>query len=149
MYLIFLLVTFVLIGGIVTLSGGNPIQFLDLPSLLVLLMLLISVLLSAGLLREFANAFRLVSSRKRECSLPELRLASSAVGLAVKTLTASGVLSALLGAIVILTTLRDFSTLGPNLVVAILAPAYSMVLILILLPLRSRIDKMIVNFMQE
>ena len=64
--------------------------FIDLPSLLPLILFNITMLLSAGLLKDFNNAFRFVVRTDQEESLTKLRRSIEAVRLARRVTLAAG-----------------------------------------------------------
>lgn len=71
----------VVMGFISGLDVGNLFDFI---SLLLLLLLLIPMLISGGLFKDFNNAFRLGIGKRQPVSLMELKRAKEAVCLAIK-----------------------------------------------------------------
>lgn len=125
-------------------TGSNGlIYFLDFPSALVMLLFGSTILLSAGLLKDFNNAFRLVVKIEREkqntVSEKELQRAIEAVRLAIKTMLTGGVFSFLFTCVLIMTQLAEPEKLGPMLAVGMLVLLYGLAVVLILLPLEARL----------
>ena len=133
------------------LSNGlsNLTMYFDIVSLLLILVLTIPIMLSAGLLKDFNRAFPLVIGKKKETTLHEINRSIIAVGLAMKTLVAGGVFLFLCAVIQILMSLDDPSYLGPNCAVAIITMVYSMILVLLLLPLKARLEILKQEYMQQ
>lgn len=133
-------------------GGGQPPvirYFIDLPTLILLLIVCVPFLISTGLIKDFNNAFRIVLSRKKETTLIELKRAVEAVSLTIKSLLCTGILIFMMSIIMILHTLDTPETLGPKISVCILSIIYVCVFILILLPLRSTLNLRIIEYMQE
>ena len=90
MYLLSLVLLILLcIGWSVINMNADLINYLD-PASLIMLLVTLPVLLSAGLLRDFNNAFRLSIKRNAVCTKTELLRAAEAVTLAIKALWAAG-----------------------------------------------------------
>ncbi len=124
-------------------GGGGLVYFLDFPSALVMLLFGSTILLSAGLLKDFNNAFRLVVRMGREkesaVSEGELRRAIEAVRLAIKTMLTGGVFYFLFTCVLIMVQLDTPEKLGPMLAVGMLVLLYGLAVVLILLPLEARL----------
>jgi flagellar motor component MotA len=125
-------------------TGGNGlVYFLDFPSALVILLFGSTILLSAGLLKDFNNAFRLVvgirQEKENKVSEMELRRAVEAVRLAIKTMLTGGVFSFLFTCVLIMMQLNEPSKLGPMLAVGMLVLLYGLAVVLVLLPLEARL----------
>lgn len=100
MYILSLILLILLcIGWFVITTNADIIRYLDPASLIMLLLVTLPVLLSAGLLRDFNSAFRLSIRRTVVCSKAELLRAIEAVTLAAKALWTAGILDTLLGLI--------------------------------------------------
>ena len=123
--------------------------YFDMVSLVLILILVIPIMISAGLLKDFNRAFPLVIGKKKETTLHEINRSIIAVGLAMKTLTAGGVFLFLCAVIQMLLTLDDLSRLGPNCAMAIITMLYAMILVLLLLPLKARLEILKQEYMQQ
>ena len=107
--------------------------FLDIPSLLLILLILIPGLMIFGEWKNFTKAF---SVGIKEYSLLELKNIIQAIK-AAQILTILAALFAILTSIVIvLINLFDTSLIGPNLAVCILSGFYAAIIEYFLLPLR-------------
>ncbi len=127
-----------------TTSGGSGlIYFLDFPSALTILLFDVTLLFSAGLLKDFNNALRLAvrSRREREggVSAGEISRAIEAVCLARRVSLAGGAFSFLFSVVLILANMDDPLLLGPMLAVALLTPLYALAIALVLLPLEAKL----------
>lgn len=142
------IVAMVLVNFIST-SGVSLAWYIDIPSLLLLIILCVPLMYSAGLLKDFNNAFRFVVAKKQAKSLIELKRAQEAVSLAVRTLLLSGVFVFFVTVVIIAAKLDDPALLGPNLAVAILVIVYAVAISLILLPLRAQMKVKILEFLER
>ena len=130
--------------------SGLSIQWLlDMPTLLLLLLISLPIIISAGLLRDLNNAFRFVIRKKTEKSLKELRRSVEAVSLAIKTFLWSGILLSIIQMVVILGRMDSLETLGPMLCVSVLSVLYGVGISLLLLPLRTSLQVQIIEFLSE
>lgn len=139
---------------VTVLAGGNSLNFhleyfWDTPSLLIILLLCISILLSAGLFKDFNNAFRIALSKKKDKNLIEIKRGIEAINLAVRTLLCSGFFFFILSLFVILRSLDDLSMLGPHIAVAVLTCIYTLAITIILLPIKSILKVKVIEFMPE
>lgn len=145
MYFLSVLGVVVISGYLMLLMMGNLnfVSFIDFPSLLTILLFEVTMLFSAGLLKDFNNAFRLAVRTKRdtETGVPvsELRRAVEAVRLARRVSLAGGVFALLFQIILILHNMSTPEQLGPMLAVAILTLLYALAITLLLLPLESKL----------
>ena len=124
-------------------------NFLDFPSLLLILLLSIPILISSGLLRDFNNAFRIAIGKKKSGSLTEIKRACKAVSLMIRTFLLSGLFLFLISMITVLHALDTPDALGPAISVSLLCFIYGTALALMLLPIRAILQVRIIEFMQE
>ncbi len=117
----------------------------DLPSLIMLILICIPLLISAGLIKDFNNAFGIAFGRKKDAGLNELKRAAEALTLTIKTLMCGGILIFLMSMITILHTLSTPQSLGPKLSIAIISLIYAFIFSLLLLPLRSILNIRIIE----
>lgn len=140
----------ILVTIIVCFTGNTSIaDFMDLSSLAIILLLCIPILISAGLFKDFNNAFRIALHKGKEYSLIEIRRALEAVSLVIKTLLYSGIFLSAVSLIVLLRRLSEPAEIGPNLSVAILTWIYTLAIAMILLPIKSILNIRIIEFMPE
>lgn len=145
MYIIGVFV-FLIVAVLVIVSFGSMVTYLDLFSLLVIIMLVIPMLLASGAHKDFNRAFRLALNKKTEPGIKELERAGTAVATARKLIILSGILDSLISMICILTRLDDIAYLGPNVSVAILSLLYAVILNIILVPIEHRLKTRIIEF---
>ena len=139
MYLLSLVLLILLcIGWSVINMNADLINYLD-PASLIMLLVTLPVLLSAGLLRDFNNAFRLSIKRNAVCTKTELLRAAEAVTLAIKALWAAGIVNTLLGLISTFTTEKFiWAFVGISMISLLYAAFFS----ILLLPMRSRLVRL-------
>ncbi len=139
MYLLSLLL-FVLfcIGYAALKMNGSIVSYLDPTSLILLLLFTLPILLSAGLLRDFNNAFRLSAKRSAACSRTELLRAIEAVTLASKALWTTGILDTILQLIFIFSQ-NDIQMHSAYIGISLISLLYAAFLNILLLPLRARL----------
>ena len=125
----------ILIGG----WGSSAILwFIDLPTLILLLIVLIPGLIIMGEWKDFMKAFSVGIKQYR---LLELKNIIGAVDAAQK-LTAFGALFAIIvSGVLILGRIDDFSLIGPYLAVCFLSGLYAVILEFFLLPLRLNAER--------
>lgn len=107
-------------------------------SLILVLLLVLPVLISAGLFRDFNNAFRLSVSRKKEFTHLELLRAIEAVNLAIKALWASGIFHTIFGIIHVFVTMSGEQRLRAT-TISMITLLYAAFFVILLLPMRSRL----------
>jgi flagellar motor component MotA len=142
MYFIGILVYLALLIG-TTLLVGSPGAFVDLPSIIIILVFSVSMLMASGLLGDLIRGFKIMGKKENTYTALELRKTDIAVGLAIKLLLLSGVLGSLIGVVAMLSSLSDMSVFGKNLAVALLTLLYALLLVFILLPIRAKVKAII------
>ena len=137
MYLISIL-AFVLVVFITAFTAPvYPADFIDLPTILLILCISVPILLSTGLGKDFSNAFRIALNPGKEYTKDSLKRALEAVRLMIRTLLCGGGALFLLSGILTLHTLDDPAKLGPILSVSFLSLLYALAITLLLLPIQS------------
>lgn len=123
----------------VLLCGGlqDVLWFVDLPSIMLIVMILIPGLIIMGEWKDFCKAFSVGIKPYR---LLELKNIIEAVGAAQK-LTIFGALFAIIISGVIILGRLDPSTIGPNLAVCVLSGFYAVIIEFILLPLKLNAER--------
>lgn len=124
-------------------------HFVDLPTLLIILLICIPILVSSGLFKDFNNAFRITLNKKAEYGLIEIKRAIEAVSLIIKTLLCTGIFLFTASLLQILRMLSDPAELGHNISAALLAWVYTLIFALMLLPIKSILNIRIIEFMPE
>jgi len=149
MYWICFIVMMIIIVSIAGLmSGGMNIAVLDLPSLLMILLIGISVLVAAGLWKDFVNAFRFTMGKDKKAGLSERKRSMEAVECLMKAVRYWGVFLALMNFANIYNTPDDPWVWRANLVVISLTLLYAYAVNVLLLPVRSRLSVGIIEYMQ-
>ena len=138
---------FLLTIGMSSAGIGVISYYIDMPSLIILLILCFPMLISSGLLKDFNRAFHIVMSKNRETSLNEIKRSIEAVDLVIKILTIGGAFIAVASFILVLALVETPEQLGPNLAVTILSLVYALAFALILLPLKSRLKVKMIEYM--
>lgn len=144
------LVVFILVFvfNVICTQGASGVErilnFVDLPSLILILLLVIPTLVISGMGRDFLNAF---SIGKKEYAMRNLKRSLEAVQLVQKLVVCSSGISSIIAIVTILSQLDDLSTIGPNLAVAILVIFYAVILELFLIPLKANVQNAITDLM--
>lgn len=119
----------------------------DAISLLSMLLVTVSILISAGLHKDFIHAFGLAWSKNSAKSLLELKRAREAVDLAVKAFISSGVLVFSVG--VIESCFADTRAIAPNMGVSTTGILYAAIFSLFLIPIKAKLKVKIMEYMGE
>lgn len=141
-----MMIIIVLLAGLM--SGGMNIAVLDLPSLLMILLIGVSVLIASGLWKDFVNAFRFTMGKNKKAGLSERKRAREAVELLMKAVRYGGVFIALMNFANIYNTPDDPWVWRANLVVLSLTLLYAYAINVLLLPVRSRLNVGMIEYMQ-
>lgn len=125
-----------IIGGGWTLS--TILWYLDLPSLLLLLLVLIPGLFIMGEWKNFIASF---SVGIKDFSLLELKNIIGAVDAAQKLTIYGALFSIIISAVLVMGRLDTPSTIGPNLAVCFLSGLYAVFIEFFLLPLKLNAER--------
>lgn len=128
---------------------SNVTMLFDVPSLLLLMIIGISMLLAAGLGKDFLAAFRLALGKEGQAGLRERQRAVEAVELFMKSLRYGGVFGLVLQFISIYGLLEDAAMWSVHLSVLLILPLYAYAINLLLLPVKSRLKLGMIEYMQE
>ena len=142
----------VVLLNLVTGEGfSNMLVYYDVISMLQLVVLIVPILAAAGLIKDFNNALKLALGKKKAESILQLKRAKEAVKLTGNICIASGVMGTCCGIIQVFYIYRgeDLSSLLAGLGVSILTLFYSLIIYLLLLPIKSKIEIKILEYMQE
>ncbi len=135
--LLFVIVfTLLIVGGSYGLSAVA--WFLDLPSLLIIMMILIPGLMIMGEWKDFAKAF---SVGIKDYRLLELKNIIEAVDAAQKLTVFAALFAIIISGVLILGHIDDLSMIGPNLAVCFLSGLYAVIIEFFLLPLRLNAER--------
>lgn len=112
--------------------------FIDLPSILLILLVLIPGLIIMGEWKDFIKAF---SVGLKPYSLLELKNIVGAVGAAQKLTIYSALMAIIISAVLMLGRLDDLEMIGANLAICFLAGLYAVIIEFFLLPLRLNAER--------
>ncbi len=146
MYLIGVIVFLGLTVGLAFLSSV-PLNFVDLPSLLVILALSLPVLMASGLICDFFKGFRLMGQKVNPFSEIELKRILQANVLAIRSILLSGALGTMVGVIALLTGTSGAGIL-PGLGTAMLTVLYSVIFVLLVLPVQAKAKAVLAGTLQ-
>ena len=137
---IILLVALFLINLILSTDNPGPAitWFIDIPSLLLILLILIPGMLIMGEWKDFIKSF---SVGIKPYSLLELKNIICAVKAAQKLTICGALLAIITSAVLLMGRLDDPSTFGPRLAVCFLAGFYAVIFEFLLLPLHLNAER--------
>lgn len=148
---IFVTVIAVFLGvwfSVVTSMGiGKGAFFLDMPTLLPMLVVSILFLLGTKLGGPFLQTFAIVTGKKKEVSETQLVQSKAAVKLVSNTLISMGIMESVVGLMAMLFWMDDSSpvlakTLGISISIGLLGILYGTIGYLLLLPIRMKLEAM-------
>ena len=133
----------------VLISGGTEMlnsfgNFIDLPSLVLLLLFTVPVLIASGMGNDFVMAFQM---GKKQCSLVQMKKTQEAVKLLQRLVLCGAGFAALISIVIIFQQLDEPSAIGPNLAVAILVVLYGVIIESLLIPLSAYVQNHITEAM--
>ncbi len=123
---------------------------IDLYSLLLIVIIVIPVMASMGMLRDFNLAFKLTLGKKQAGSLSDLKRAKLAVCYFIRCTLFAGAVGTLFGVIQVLSFFHDESgQLAAGLGVAACSLLYAFVIAIVLLPIEARLERKMIEFMES
>ena len=154
MYLLSLFVFMVLVVGFMAITGEGGlhglIYFIDMPSIILLILLLVPMLLNAGVLKDLNNAFRIGARRKVQAKRLELMRAVEAVSFTIKALWTAGIFSVIFQfSIAIIGKAPDADMAFLYTAVSIIPIWYTTFFVILLLPLRTRLNMQLNTLCEE
>lgn len=121
------------------LSAGNIVWYFDMPSLVLIIVLLLILLFMCGLTKDFLRGIAFFFGKNKEMEEHQLRRTLAAFKLVLIALPIDGLIASLIAIVTILGKLNDMSALGPYVAVAVLTLLYSLVLEILLLPIGAKL----------
>lgn len=112
--------------------------FLDIPSIIIILLILIPGLIIMGEWKDFIKAF---SVGIKDFRLLELKNIIEAVAAAQKLTVFAALFAIIISGVLVMGNLSDPETIGPNLAVCFLSGFYAVLIEFILLPLRLNAER--------
>ena len=125
------------------------IMYWDLTGFLLILFMVALLLYLGRMEKDFFRAWRLAFSRKQGVSRMELQSAANAVGYAEKAVLLSEIAISLFGLIDCLYHMDNVITFGPAVAVTCTGVFYMVLFLLILLPVKVRLERKLVTYMEE
>lgn len=121
-------------------------QYVDMPTLLLLLVLSVPAFIYSGLWKDFVRAFS-VKHSETHWKLSEWKRTLEAVELLQRQIVFSGMFVALAQLVLLLHNMTDLASLGPWISCMLLAGVYVAVFELLLMPLSVEVKKKIIDYM--
>lgn len=152
----YLLTIIMIVAAIFFIAAGCGMKigiFLDIPSLILIFMVTIPVLLGAGVHKDINRAFRMMLTGKWDATIQELKRAEHGISVLMVSLLASGAFISCCSFLGFLLQnvqkehILDGQKLFAGLTVSMLALLYSLILQLILVPVKARVTQHIIDFM--
>ena len=125
--------------GTAWMSTGNILWYFDMPSLILIAVLLLILLFMCGLTKDFFRGIAFFFGKNKEMEEGELCRSLAAFKLVLIALPIDGLVASLIAVEAIIAKLTDPSLLGPNLAVAILTLLYSLIFEVLLLPVAAKL----------
>ncbi len=147
-------VGFCIVSNVGIKGFGSISAYMDLPTLLLISILILPSLLLRGTWRDCVRGVKLLR-KDFSCSLNEMKKAQCAVEFLQKHLLWAGVIITLTGIINLFMSVLNasdasrFQVLGPSLAVVSLGPLYIALLEFLLLPLETVVKKRILEYMED
>lgn len=130
-------------------SGLDPMAFMDIPSLIYVILLIVPMLAGAGLLKDFVKAFPMAIRNDKSVSAIAMKRSLEGVRLVGKLALRGGILITVFAIILICDQVSDPAQFGVNLGVAAISALYGIVINILLLPIQSKLKMMIAEKEQE
>lgn len=119
--------------------------YMDLPSLLMILLLTIPMLFASGLFKDFFRAFPIAVSKKKEYSVREMKRSALAVQMMMRLVMYAGVFSTFIALVQILGGLDAPEQIGPHIAIAVLTILYAVMIDMILLIFHTMIKSRLLD----
>lgn len=136
-FILFLIVFFFTISLSEARFGAIP-YFIEIPSLLMILVILIPGLFITGVMKDFIKSF---SVGIKHFSLLELKNIIGAVSTAQKLILYGALFAIITESILLMGYLSDLRAIGPNLAIIFLAGFYAVLLEFLIMPLKLNAER--------
>ncbi len=124
-------------------------EFFDLPTIIVLLLLCLFFLMATGSLKDFGNTVKLMVKRKAGVyTLGELKASQDAVIMLSQAVIYCIVFIAAFLGVDMLYHMDDLAGIGPAIAVMLLSIVYGMLIEMLLLVMKMRLQKTIRNYLK-
>lgn len=124
--------------------GYSVSYFVDIPSLLMILLCVAPALLVTGMGKDFVHAF---SIGKKKLSLRELKKCLEAVKMVQLLAICGAAFSGTISFCALLYNMNDLSSIGPSLAIITLSAFYATLLEFLLIPLKAHVQNAITEVM--
>lgn len=140
-FVIMFSVNSLIMAGSVTRILAN---FIDFPSIVVIVLIVAPALIVSGMGKDFGRAFTV---GKKEYSLHQLKRSAEAVQMVQRLVVCGAGITVVMSLVVIMGKLDTIETIGPNLAVAVLAAFYAFIIEFLLVPLKANLQNAITDMM--
>lgn len=123
------------------------LSFVDIPTLVVMMIFCVPVLAASGLWNDFLRAFSLGGEGK-SYGIAELKRTQTAVRMMQRQVLYAGLMNMVFAVIMLLHSLDTPEQIGPYMAVAFISIFYVSVIEMLLLPLRVEIEKKLIDYME-
>lgn len=127
--------------------------YLDPVSLILLVLITIPIMISAGLMKDFNNAFRYATKKNADATYTQIKRSIEAVSLFRKTLIAAGAFTFVFSVVFVFIynakEQMELQMILASIAVASLSLLYALAFVIILLPLESRLKVKLQEMMHE
>lgn len=135
----------ILLGSLIyiAISSGAFSSVIDLPSLLLIVVINVSMILFSNQWTDYVRAFK-IAMGQREFTTKEMKVSKNAMNLSIHIVFLSGFLGTVIGWVQIAARLSTSESLKAGMAVAALTTLYALMLNLIQLSIKSTINKEII-----
>lgn len=133
--LLVLAILLIMLGAV----GGAIHWFFDFPSILGIIGVTLLVLAASGMVRDFFNGFVICYGKEADVSPEKVMRAWTAYKVVLVTVLMAGCFMFLVNIIGMLGVMSDLATVGPAVLVALLALFSSFLIVLLLMPTAARL----------
>lgn len=137
-------VNVLIVSGVEGLVGSLAGSFIDFPSILLILLVVVPALYVSGMGRDFLNAFTV---GKKKYSLIQLKHSLEAIQMVQKLIICGAALSGTVAIVTILYMMVELATLGPSMAVVVLSAFYAVMLEFFLIPVKANVQNAITDLM--
>lgn len=147
----YVLALVIILGTLIISCGGSSIFiFLDIPSILIVIFLSLSLLHVSGLFNDFRRALKIMTLKENNFySISELKRSELAVNAFKKLVFLSGIFATLIGIVAVLALSDQGMDLLKSASVAMLTTLYSLIIIIMITPIENKIKGYIIDLNSE
>jgi len=118
---------------------------IDPPSILIVILIPLALIVISGLWRDLKRAFKIILSKENIYTRSELKKSEVAIKAFQTYVCLSGIFGTLVGMVTVLSILDDMDKLLPSISVSMLTLFYSLFIVILLMPIKYRIQSLIVE----